>query len=318
MYRNKTIGLVIPAHNEERLIGPTLDAVPTLVDKVFVVDDLSTDGQNAVVKARAAKDPRVELLEHTVNLGPGGAIITGYRRAAKLGCDVVVVVGGDNQMPLDEITNFLDPVIDGKADYAKGNRFLLGQLDLTLARMPRLRLVGNWLIAFVAKFASGNFKTMDFVDGYTAISKRAIDVIDWDVAWREYGYPMDFIIRLNAYSFRVLDVARTAIYLPGERQSQIKGFKYFLRVTPMLVRGFFWRIAFKYLYRDFHPIFLFYTVGLATMAAGTLLGLVMTFNKLFAAGDFITGSKAILVALCLLMGFQFFISAVQMDMNNNE
>ena len=99
---------------------------------------------------------------------------------------------------------------------------------------------------------------MDVVDGYTAISKKAIDTIDWTRAWKDYGYPMDFLIRLNAYGFKLLDIPRTAIYLPGERQSQIKGIGYALRVSPMLLKGFLWRLKFKYIYTDFHPLVFFY------------------------------------------------------------
>ena len=157
-------------------------------------------------------------------------------------------------MQLDEVNRFLDPIIDGRADYVKGNRFLLGQLDSTLEKMPKIRLLGNWIITGLTKVASGYYKLMDFVDGYTAISRKAIEIINWRKAWEGYGYPMDFLIRLNAYGLKTIDVGRTAIYIDGERQSQIKGFRYALKVTPLIIKGFFWRLKFKYLYRDFHPL----------------------------------------------------------------
>ena len=73
-------------------------------------------------------------------------------------------------------------------------------------------------------------------------------------------------MRLGAFDFvekpidrpRLLRLVDKAL----ERQSQIKGFKYFLQCTPMLIRGFFWRLKFKYLYRDFHPLLMFYWLGL--------------------------------------------------------
>ncbi|MFC1705821.1 glycosyltransferase family 2 protein [Planctomycetota bacterium] len=314
MYREKKIALVIPAYNEEKLIRPTLEGVPSLIDKVYVVDDASPDGQNAVVSACAEKDPRITLVEHEVNQGPGGAIITGYRRSSADGCDLTVVVGGDNQMPLSEVERFLDPIIDGKADYAKGNRFILSQLDDTLQKMPKIRLLGNWMIAALTKIASGYYKLMDFVDGYTAISKQAIDLVDWDKAWKKYGYPMDFLIRMNAYSLRTVDIPRTAIYLPGEKQSQIKGFRYFLEVTPMLVRGFFWRLKFKYLYRDFHPLFLFYWLGIVLFPVGLLIGGYLACDKIFFTGRAVTGSRSIMAALLMLMGLQFLLFAMFFDM----
>jgi len=319
MYKNKKISLVVIAHNESRLIGPTLEGVPEFIDKIYVVDDASTDyEQNKVVLERAKTDHRIDLIRHKTNQGPGGAIITGYLKSFNENLDIVVVVGGDNQMLLKEVERFLDPIIDGEADYVKGNRFLLGQLDDTLAKMPKTRLVGNWLITGIAKISSGYFKIMDFVDGYTAISKEAIAQIDWSKAWKRYGYPMDFLIRLNAYGLIVKDVPRTAVYSSNEKQSQIKGFKYFLSVSPMLLRGFLWRLKFKYLYRDFHPLFLFYWLGFILLPIGLLLGVYLTLDWLFAGGMRVTGSKSVLSALLILTGLQFLFFAMFFDMQESE
>ncbi|MBD3308011.1 glycosyltransferase [candidate division KSB3 bacterium] len=319
MYREKRIALVIPAYNEAKLIKPTLKGVPAVIDRVYVVDDVSPDNQNEVIRECAQADPRITLLQHDVNQGPGGAIITGYLQAFRDEYDIMVVVGGDNQMPLDEVAHFLDPIIDGKADYTKGNRFLLSQLDDTLAKMPTIRLIGNWMITMLTKIASGYYKIMDFVDGYTAISREAVGLINWDLAWKKYGYPMDFLIRMNAYSLRVMDIPRTAIYLPGERQSQIKGFRYFLSVTPMLLRGFLWRLKFKYVYRDFHPLVLFYLFGGICLLAGLIGGGYLILDKLWLTGGFgVTASRSVLVALLILSGVQFILFAMFFDMEESK
>ncbi len=314
MYREQEIALVIPARNEEKLIRPTLEAVPDLIDRVYLVDDDSTDRTVEVVNRCAVKDPRITCLRHEVNRGPGAAIITGYRQASNDGCDITVVIGGDHQMDLSEVDRFLDPIIDGKADYTKGNRFFLGRLEDTLSKMPKLRLVGNWIITALTKIASGYYKAMDVVDGYTAITKQAIDTINWSRAWKGYGYPMDFLIRLNAYGFRCVEVPRTAIYLPGERQSQIKGLRYALKVSPMLVRDFFWRLKFKYLYRDFHPLVLFYFLGFLLTPIGGLLGLWLIVDKLFLGGQAVTASRSVMIALLLISGVQFALFAMFFDM----
>lgn len=318
MYRNHKIALVIPAYREERLISATLKAVPAAVDRVYVVDDHSPDKQCEVVEQIAAKDSKIRLLKHSENLGPGAAIITGYLQSAKEGFDITVVVGGDNQMNLDQMEAFLDPLVDKKADYAKGNRFLLQELGETMRLMPRIRLFGNWIITCLTKIASGYFKVMDVVDGYTAISRKAIETINWSKAWKGYGYPMDFLVRLNAYGFNVVDVPRTAVYLPGERQSQIKGFRYALRVSPMLVRDFFWRLRFKYVYRDFHPLVFFYALSFLLIPTGMAGGLLLTYDKLFLDGTWVSGPRAILVALNLISGFQFLLFAMLFDMQQSQ
>ena len=314
MYGDKKIGLAIPARNEERLIGPTLEAVPDLVDRVYVVDDGSTDNMVAVVGEFAARDARVELIQHGENLGVGQAIITGYRRASEEGCDLVVVVGGDNQMPMEQIPDLLEPLVDGRADYTKGNRFLMPEEGLE--DMPWTRMVPNALISITTKVASGYYKIFDVVDGFTAITKRAIDLVDWDEAWKGYGYPMDFLVRLNAYGLKVKDVPRRAIYLQGERQSQIKGFRYFLRVAPMMVRGFFWRLFTRYLVRDFHPLFFFYMFGLIFLPLGVVFGCYLVYSQWTGIG--VTGPRAVVCSLLIMMGLQFLLFAMLYDMEESE
>lgn len=317
MYKGKQVALVIPAHNEEKLIVPTLECVPPYIDRVFVVDDASTDNTGERVRLRAAEGFPVELICHPECRGPGGAIISGYKQALLNGFDYVVVVGGDNQMPLDELPRFLDPLISGAADYTKGNRFMRGKYAVADIPpvMPKTRLVGNALISALTKMASGYYKIVDVVDGYTGITREVLETIDWDRAWPGYGYPMDFLIRLNAHGFRVKDVPRRAIYLPGERQSQIKGLRYALRVSPMLVRGFFWRLWAKYILWNFHPLVFFYFAGLILLGLGLLMGLWLI--ALQATGVGVSGPKAILDALLILTGTQFVLFAMLFDMQES-
>lgn len=314
MYRNHKIGLAIPAYNEERLIGPTLDAVPDIIDMVFVANDCSTDNTAQVVRERAEKDPRIVLIEHETNQGVGQGIISGYLRSSEAGCDICVVTGGDHQMPMEQIPWLLDPIIDGETDYAKGNRFLMP--DDGLEDMPMSRMLPNALISILTKMASGFYKIFDVVDGFTAISKRAIDLIDWDQAWKGYGYPMDFLVRVNAYGLRCKDVPRRAIYLEGERQSQIKGFRYFLQVAPMLVRDFFWRLFYRYLIRDFHPLFFFYFFGLLFLPLGVVFGGFLIYQQYIGIG--VSGPRAVVCALMIIMGLQFLLFAMLYDMEESK
>ena len=159
MYRSKKIALTIPCRNEERLIGPTLESVPESIDRIYVVDDGSTDDTIAQVEKRRKVDPRVELLVHEVNQGVGQAIITGYLQSSRDDYDITVVVGGDNQMPMDQVEDLLDPLVDGVADYTKGNRFLMA--DERAHDMPKTRFFGNALLSIMTKMASGYYKIFD-------------------------------------------------------------------------------------------------------------------------------------------------------------
>ena len=318
MYRDKRIALVIPTYNERRLIRPTLENVPDLIDRIFVVDDGSTDDTVTVIESCMASDPRIEMIRHDTNRGPGAAIITGYNRVLTEGYDVAVTCGGDFQMPLEQVTNLLEPLILGQADYTKGNRFMVHNSALATVpeNMPRTRLLPNIIITALTKIASGYYKVADVVDGFTAINREMLERIDWNRAWGGYGYPMDFLIRLNAYGARVKDVPRRASYLPGERQSQIKGLRYALRVSPMLLRGFFWRLWTKYLLWDFHPLVFFYFLGLILLPAGFLFGLFLIWRQFSGAG--VSGPQAILAALAISTGLQFLLFAMLFDMQEGN
>ncbi|MFH1045747.1 MAG: glycosyltransferase family 2 protein [Candidatus Omnitrophota bacterium] len=310
MYQGKKIAVVIPAYNEQRLIKPTLENVPKLIDKVYVVDDASSDSTPEVVREIAQRDNRIELIRHKVNQGPGQAIINGYKRSSADGYDIAVVVGGDFQMPLEQVTNFLDPLIKGNADYVKGNRFMME--GNAFEDMPKIRLIGNTIISLLTKISSGCYRIFDVVDGYTAITKTVIDTVNWNQAWKRYGYPMDFLARINAYGFRIKDVPRRAIYLTGERQTQIKGLKYALKVSPMLIRNFFWRLNKRYIFSDFHPLVFLYYGGLILVPAGIAVGIYIIVLKL--AGVFPSGATAIFCALLLNIGIQSLFFAILFDM----
>ncbi|MEW5693773.1 MAG: glycosyltransferase family 2 protein [Candidatus Hydrogenedentota bacterium] len=315
MYRDKKVALVIPAYNEEKLIRPTLLNVPTIIDHIYVINDGSIDKTEEVVKEMAKNDPRIELINQKKNMGVGEAIITGYKRVLNDGYDIAVVVGGDYQMPLNEVKNFLDPLIEKRADYTKGNRFLpgMGAFD----RMPKIRLIGNMLITAMTKISSGYYNLLDVVDGYTAITRDTIKLINWDIAWKGYGYPMDFLIRLNTVGARILDIPRSAIYLEGERQSQIKGLRYAIKVSPMLLRGYFWRLFTKYGFYNFHPLLLFFICGLTFLPAGLIFGFYLVYKQFFIQIG-VSGPQAVFCALLIITGLQFLLFGMLFDMHENK
>jgi glycosyltransferase involved in cell wall biosynthesis len=314
MYCDRTVGLVLPARNEEKLIPKTLDAVPEFVDWVYVVDDCSTDSTRTIVAAHAESDPRITLICHEVNQGPGGAITTGYLRASQDECELVVVAGADFQMPFEQMADLLDPIIEGKAHYTKGNRFLMGRN--TFEDMPKVRLMANTMLSLVTKISSGYYKVFDVVDGYTAITKTAIDAIDWDHVWKGYGYPMDFLVHLNVHGFKVKDVARRAIYLEGERQSQINGLSYALRVAPMLVRRFFWRIWSKYVFGNFHPLIFLYFISFLLIPCGLAIGGYIVLSKI--QGLVPSAATAVACALVLNVGIQSLFFAMLFEMLDGD
>lgn len=208
MYRGLSTAVVIPAFNEERAIAAAVASVPPFVDRVIVVDDASRDGTARAV----AESERVELVRHPQNRGVGAAIVSGYRRALALGLDVAAVMAGDGQMDPADLPSLLDPLVEGRADYAKGNRFAHPEI---WAAMPRHRLIGNVALSLVTKVTSGYRHVFDSQCGYTAITRAALAALDLDEVFPRYGYPNDLLARLHAADMRVADVPVRPVYGAG-------------------------------------------------------------------------------------------------------
>lgn len=207
MYRSHRVAVVIPAHQEAALIATTVEGLPGFVDHVIVVDDASADDTAEI--AAATGRAGLEICQHAVNRGVGAAISTGYRRALERGAELVVVVGGDAQMDPAEMSLLLDPLVEGEADYAKGDR--LGH-PLLWRRMPWRRIVGSWALTWMTRWASGHWHVRDSQCGYTAIRAATLRALPLDALYPRYGYPNDLLIRLGELQARVVDRPITPIY----------------------------------------------------------------------------------------------------------
>jgi glycosyltransferase involved in cell wall biosynthesis len=306
----KTVAVVVPAYNEERLIAQTLAGVPDFVDRILVVDDASTDA--TADQARAGGDPRVEVVRHETNGGVGAAILTGYRRALDEHVDVTTVMAADNQMDPGDLRMLVEPVARGEVDYAKANRLISGE---AWKLIPRTRYLGNAVLSLLTKIASGYWHVADSQSGFTAISLPVLAQIDLDRVYRGYGFPNDMLVHLNVFSARVRDFPSRPIYGVGER-SGIKLRKVIPRISWLLWKGFFWRMREKYVIRDFHPLVFFYALGFLFTLVGLVLGIVET--ALRFAGNEITTPTVVLIALLLISGSQFTLFAMWFDMESNK
>ena len=239
MYRGKSIAIVVPAYNEEMLIGRTLETMPDYVDRIFVVNDGSTDATATVVEEHVITDNRVVLINKE-NGGVGSAIIEGYKAAIVYDMDISAVMAGDHQMDPEHLPTLLDPIVDGEADYTKGNRLYgNGSSD----GMSRWRFFGNNLLTFFTKLSSGQWHINDPQNGYTAIDNRVFLKLDPNEIFPWYGYCNDMLTRMKMYGFRVRDVPIPARY--GEEKSKIKYPEYMYKISSLLLIEFMMRITYK-------------------------------------------------------------------------
>ncbi|MGZ3534865.1 MAG: glycosyltransferase family 2 protein, partial [Thermodesulfobacteriota bacterium] len=186
MYRDKVIAVVVPAFNEEKLIGKVLKTIPAFVDHIIVVDDASNDRTGEMVKSSQKEDPRIVYLKHQTNEGVGGTIATGYKWARDNEVSITVVMAGDAQMDPKDLPKLLDPVVSGEVDYAKGNRLFTGKAWRVI---PKTRYLGNAVLSFLTKIASGYWHVADSQSGYGAVNLEVLKTIDLDSIYKRYGMP---------------------------------------------------------------------------------------------------------------------------------
>ncbi len=310
MLEGKSVGVVVPAHDEETLISETLSGIPAFVDRILVVDDGSRD--KTVERARSFSDARVEVISHDRNRGVGAAIVTGYRRALEQGLDVVCVMAADNQMDPADLVRLVQPVARGELDYAKANRLFSGQ---AWKLIPRTRYLGNAILSLLTKVASGYWHVADSQSGYTAIAGPMLAQLDLDRVYTGYGFPNDLLVHLNVWNARVRDFSSRPVYGVGER-SGIRYRRVVPRISWLLLRGFFWRLREKYVIRDFHPLVFFYAFGVLATLAGLVLGVVELVDRI--DGHQVSVGTVVLVALLLISGSQFTLFAMWFDMESNK
>jgi glycosyltransferase involved in cell wall biosynthesis len=312
MYRDKVIAVIVPAYNEEELIGKVLQTTPTFIDHIVVVDDASSDRTGEVVKAHQEEDSRIIYLRHSRNEGVGGAIVTGYKWARDNGISISVVMAGDAQMDPRDLPNLLDPVVDGEVDYSKGNRLFTGKAWKVI---PKTRYLGNAVLSFLTKIASGYWHVADSQSGYGAVNSEVLKTIDLDSVYKRYGMPNDFLVRLNVYHLRVRDVSVNPIYGIGER-SGIKISRVIFTLSFLLLKLFLWRLKEKYIIRDFHPLVLFYLLGFILTPIGFVFGCYLLIYRLLIGP--VAATSALFAAFFAISGLQSLFFAMWFDMEYNK
>lgn len=317
MYREARIGVVVPCYNEESQVVPrVIKTMPDYVDMIVVVDDCSQDNTVAeVLRYKKEHDPhgRIVLLRHEKNQGVGGAISTGYQWCRDNTIDIAVVMAGDGQMNPDNLPDLLDPLVDGKVDYCKGNRLFTPN---ALRKVPPIRFFGNAALSLLTKFASGYWNVADSQTGYTAINAKALREIEWDHMYKRYGQPNDLLVRLNIHHLRVGDVPVEPVYNIGE-QSGIRVRKVVFTIGWLLIKLVLWRIKEKYILRNFHPLVLFLLNGVATgIFALLFLGVVLV--KYFFIDGTMPSNSLVVLMFTFTLSYLSFSFAMWFDYEENR
>jgi glycosyltransferase involved in cell wall biosynthesis len=303
------IAVVIPCFRVKRHILGVLAAIPAVVDRVYVVDDGCPEGSGAAVES-ACSDPRVRVLRHERNEGVGGATLTGYRAALEEGASLIVRLDGDGQMDPALIPRLVRPILEGAADYAKGNRFF----DLEgLRAMPPLRLFGNSMLSFASKLSSGYWNVFDPTNGFTAIHAMVLRQLPLEKLSHRWFFESDLLFRLGTIRAVVCDVPIHARY--GDEESSL--------VVRRVVGEFAWkhlantakRIFYNYYLRNFNIASIEIALGVPLIGFGAWIGITRWIDGYLHATPATSGT-VMLAALPLLVGIQLVLAFLSYDLQN--
>ena len=308
MESTASIAIVIPSYRVKRHILEVIEAVPSFIKRIYVVDDACPEDSGEYVR-RECRDLRIRVLRHAENQGVGGAVMTGYQAAIDDGMEIIVKIDGDGQMDPTQIPSFLEPILTGEADYTKGNRFF--ELE-RVREMPRLRLLGNAVLSFLTKLSSGYWDIFDPTNGYTAIHANVARLLPFSKISRRYFFETDMLFRLNTLRAVVVDVPMSARYadeVSNLKVSHVIGeflFKHSINCCK--------RIFYNYYLRD---------LSIASLEL-PLAGVLLLFGVLFGSyhwlesariGQFTAAGTVMIAAVPLIMGLQFLLGFFAYDMS---
>ena len=301
-----TIAVVIPSYKVTRHILAVIQSIGPEVDRIYVVDDCCPDGSGSYVQENN-RDPRVRVLFNEMNLGVGGAVKTGYCAAIEDGFDVIVKIDGDGQMDPSLLPRFVAPIISGRADYTKGNRFY----DLEkIARMPKIRILGNAVLSFMAKLSTGYWSSFDPTNGYTAIAARTAAQLPLHRISRSYFFETDMLFRLNTVRAVVLDIPMDAKYeteFSNLKVSRILGEFFYGHF-----RNFCKRIFYNYYLRGMSVASLELPLGLGLIGWGVGFG-IYHWARSIGLNAATTAGTVMISALPIILGVQLCLAFMAFD-----
>ena len=303
------IAVAIPCYKVTRHVLGVIAAIGPAVERIYAVDDACPDGSGKFIE-EYNHDERVRVLYHPKNRGVGGAVVTAYQAALADDMDIVVKIDGDGQMNPALIPHFVRAIVQGKADYTKGNRFYRPE---SLKGMPPIRLFGNAALSFINKLSTGYWPIMDPTNGYTAIHKAALRELPLDKLEQRYFFESDMLYRLNIIRAVVHDLPMDAVYADEESGLRVS------KVLPEFLRKhtvrFFKRYVYQYLVRDFSIGSLYSLCGALFLLLGMGFGAWQWLASL-ATGRPATSGTVMLAALPIIIGIQFVIAFLHHDVSS--
>ena len=300
------IAVVIPCYRLGDAVFDVIAAIGPEVGWIFVVDDACPERVGDRVAARC-RDPRIHVLRHATNQGVGGATLSGYQAALSTSAMIIVKLDGDGQMDPRLIPRLCAPLLAGRADYAKGNRF---HRLRNVAGMPAVRLLGNALLSFATKLSSGYWQLFDPTNGYTAIRRELLPELDIERISRRYFFESDMLFHLNQMRAVVVEMPMRAV--DAGQRSILRPAAVLLPFVFGNLRNLTRRVIYGYFLRGFSVASLDLLLARPLLAFGTAFG-TYHWRLSMHTGVAASAGTVMLAALPIIVGSQLLLSWLNFD-----
>jgi dolichol-phosphate mannosyltransferase len=303
------VAVVVPSYRVRNHILAVIESIPSYVAFIFVVDDKCPEATGDFVQS-SCPDRRVQVLRNSENLGVGGSVMVGYKRALEVGADVIVKLDGDGQMNGQLIGRLIEPITGNRADYTKGNRFF--NVD-KIGLMPLHRLIGNAGLSFFSKISSGYWSVFDPNNGFTAIRSECVLNLPLQKIDKRYFFESDMLFRLNLARAIVVDVPMDAIY--GNEVSNLSATKSAFEFSLKHTKNFYKRIFYNYFLREFSIASLNLALGSLLLLFGFIFGINRWVHSI-GSGTPTNVGALILICMSTLSGLQMLLSFFSYDISH--
>jgi glycosyltransferase involved in cell wall biosynthesis len=304
------ITVVIPCYNVSRHIESVIKNLPQEVDWIIAVNDVSKDDTGSVLLKLKENYKKLIVIEHATNQGVGGAMITGYKRSLELDSDITIKIDGDDQMDSSNIPMLIKPLIEGKADYTKGNRF---RDFKALKQMPAIRRMGNLGLSFLIKAASGYWNIFDPNNGFIAINKDTLRSLNFEKIYKRYFFESSMLIELYYSNAVITEIPMKARY--GDEKSSLSITRTLFGFPPKLLKAFIRRIILKYFLFDFNIASVYILFGVPFFIFGVIYG-ILNFIKYASSHVGAPTGTVVIPTLLIILGFQLLLAAISYDIIN--
>lgn len=288
----------LPCLNEADTLASVICAIPRAFIGISCVDILVVDDGSTDASASVAQEAGAVVISHGSNRGVGAAFRTAVQYALSNGYDFLTNIDADGQFDPNEIALLIQPLLEGKADFVSGSRFLE---KTPIEHMSGIKRWGNYrMSALISQLAGRKF--YDVSCGFRAYSREALLRLNLQ---GKFTYTQEVFLNLAFQGLRIQEVPIQVRYFPG-RQSRVAGnlVAYAWKTIKIILKT----------YRDYRAFHFFSLLAVIMWSVGSTL-LLFLFTWWWQHGRFTPHIWSGFVGgACMFTGLIFFTLGVMADM----